>query len=264
VKYMMIPQSALVKVLPRLLIIIGAATLLYSAIELRDDYAKTKAAIGDLRELLEGQTGYSSLAASGEVSMDQGDSAKLTPRAMEGTKEGDDALAKSIQDLMARLELLERRLVETSETGAEGDNAEDPDALRDRLESKARAKEERLSQEPPRSAVVASDHGEQKGQSEWGKETEVNLRNSLADISFFTSSGGDVSFDCRQTICKVEWAAPEGLDLSSLQDEELLSMAPFELMRFASSNLPDGGQFYTSGLQDPDTKQVRYQLFIEQ
>jgi hypothetical protein len=261
---MIIPQSPLVKGLPRFLIIIGAGALLYSAILLRDDYAKTKAAIGDLRELLEGQERYSSLAATGEASMDQGNSVKVTPRAMEGIKKGDDALAKSIQDLMARLELLERRLVETSETGVEGDIAEDPDALRDRLERKARAKEERLSQEPPRSAVVASAHGEQKGQSAWGKETEVNLRNSLADISFFTSSGGDLSFDCRQTVCKVEWAAPEGLDLSSVQDEELLSMAPFELMRFASSNLTDGGQFHTSGLQDPDTKQVRYQLFIEQ
>ena len=68
----------------------------------------------------------------------------------------------------------------------------------------------------------------------WSEETQQAIDHGFDTASFHAIQGGDLTADCKQSICKLEWLMPDPSGLPSEDLDTMLSMARLELVGLAS------------------------------
>jgi hypothetical protein len=92
-------------------------------------------------------------------------------------------------------------------------------------------------------AGVLTTHASESGVSPWAEQTAFAVENQYASAPFFGRFGGDLSTDCRQTTCKLEWSMPPAESLAPEDADMIRSFAHYELAALAAAEGRPLGQF---------------------
>jgi hypothetical protein len=97
-------------------------------------------------------------------------------------------------------------------------------------------------------ADLASRHANESSTSSWGRSAAAGIDSAYADAyatsPFFAEYGGNVTADCRESVCSLAWA-PGSAAMAALSEEEradMLERAKFELIGLAG-RAGEAGQF---------------------
>jgi hypothetical protein len=159
-----------------------------------------------------------------------------------GLKQG----ARAMAEFATRLDHVEAVLKQLSATpaasGAGADSLAELEELYPGLSSVPRT-EIHMSQD------LETAHSEQATASDWGERSQQSLADAFygeyTQRPFYDDYGGNISADCRETICRVTWTFPA--TVNGMTDEERADMAQrgsFELMSLAGI-VPEGGSVRT-------------------
>jgi hypothetical protein len=96
--------------------------------------------------------------------------------------------------------------------------------------------------------------------SPWGRSAAAAIDQAYSTAStespFFAEHGGNVSTDCRESVCSVSWSPPvgEASQLSEGERVDLLERAKWELLSLAGAAEESGQvRFFTNPASDPPT-----------
>ena len=152
-----------------------------------------------------------------------------------------DRSGRSPQDAEAAL----ARRMETIETRIDDLLAQVEDGLRVRTSGNAEPVNvvEPLSEEEQTELRVRADlrgrFSNEAGTSDWGESASAVIEEAsltaYAESRFFAEHGGQVSTECRETVCNVSWSPTdaEASQLSNEEKAELLDRAKWELISLA-------------------------------
>ena len=102
--------------------------------------------------------------------------------------------------------------------------------------------------DPPQ--PIVQQYFDEWGQSDWGQSSATAIDTAALENPFFGRVGGDITTDCRQTVCRMEWFPGTLEDLSPKDREEVLGAARYEMLALASRNAPEVGQLATEWIAD--------------
>jgi hypothetical protein len=102
--------------------------------------------------------------------------------------------------------------------------------------------------DPPQ--PIVQQYFDEWGQSDWGQSSAMAIDTAALENPFFGRVGGDITTDCRQTVCRMEWFPGTLEDLSPKDREEVLGAARYEMLALASRNAPEVGQLATEWIAD--------------
>jgi hypothetical protein len=146
-------------------------------------------------------------------------------------QDADTALARRMETIEARIDDLLAKVEDGLRVKASG-NAEPVNVV------------EPLSPEEQMELRVRADlrgrFSGEAGSSDWGESASAAIEEAsltaYAESPFFAEHGGQVSTECRETVCNVSWS-PTDADTSQLSNEEkaeLLDRAKWELIALAA------------------------------
>lgn len=111
---------------------------------------------------------------------------------------------------------------------------------------------------------VVARHAREHGASAWGRQTAGQLEWHYADADFFGRHGGDLALDCRQSICRVLWEAPDMADLPPEESDRIAAMAKYELLAVIAAGAPGIGPILGADSESGAAGPASIELYFEQ